>query len=89
MTIKTVDKNGDEVVYKVKKTTTVSKIMNDWCKRRGVEAGAYRFLFDGTRLNGSETPMSLEMEDGDCIDVFYEQVGGDAVAAAAAAPRGC
>jgi hypothetical protein len=28
-----------------------------------------RFSFDGTRINESDTPKSLDMEDGDTIEV--------------------
>ena len=35
-----------------------------------------RFVYDGNRLNPTDTPNSLEMEDGDAIDAFLEQIGG-------------
>jgi small ubiquitin-related modifier len=35
-----------------------------------------RFLFDGTRINPTQTPKDLDMEDGDSIDAMMEQVGG-------------
>ena len=35
-----------------------------------------RFSFDGTRINESDTPKSLDMEDGDTIEVFQQQSGG-------------
>ena len=44
--------------------------------RQGVSVGALRFLFDGKRINDDDTPKSLEMEDGDSIEVYQEQVGG-------------
>ena len=44
-----------------------------------------RFLFDGNRVNPTQTPQDLDMEDGDVIDVMVEQQGGGAVAAAVAA----
>ena len=58
-----------------KKTTPLQKLMNAYCQRQGVNLNAVRFIFDGSRLNSSQTPEDLEMEDGDVIDVMMEQVG--------------
>ena len=35
-----------------------------------------RFIFDGERIKETDTPTSLEMENGDEIDVMVEQTGG-------------
>ncbi|RWS20725.1 proton-coupled amino acid transporter 4-like protein, partial [Leptotrombidium deliense] len=35
-----------------------------------------KFLFDGQRINDKDTPKNLEMENGDVIEVYHEQVGG-------------
>ena len=35
-----------------------------------------RFVYDGTRVQPDMTPDDLDMEDGDTIDAFLEQVGG-------------
>ncbi|CAN6219339.1 unnamed protein product [Urochloa humidicola] len=50
-----------------------------------VTHGTGRFLYDGGRLAGWQTPAELEMEDGDEIDFFTELLGGGGRAAAAAA----
>ena len=47
-----------------------------FCTRNGVATTAVRFLFDGNRINPSQTPEDLEMEDNDVIDVMVEQQGG-------------
>ena len=46
-----------------------------FCNRNGVAMNSVRFLFDGNRINGNQTPEELEMEDGDYIDVVMEQIG--------------
>ena len=56
-----------------------------FCNRNGVAMNSVRFLFDGNRVNPTQTPQDLDMEDGDVIDVMVEQQGGGAVAAAVAA----
>ena len=35
-----------------------------------------RFVYDGNRLNPASTPSEMEMEEGDTIDAFLEQIGG-------------
>ena len=49
--------------------------MNAFCNRQGVAPNSVRFLFDGQRINATQTPQELEMEDGDVIDVMVEQRG--------------
>ena len=39
--------------------------MKAFCNRNGVAMNSVRFLFDGNRVNPSQTPADLEMEDGD------------------------
>ena len=39
-----------------------------------------RLILDGERLQDHDTPEGNEMEDGDVIDVFEEQLGGGKVA---------
>lgn len=35
-----------------------------------------RFRFDGQAINETDTPLSLEMEEGDTIEVYQQQTGG-------------
>jgi small ubiquitin-related modifier len=62
--------------FKIKKTTPISKVMDAYCNKLGVPSTAYRFYLDDNRLNGHETPESLELEDGDIISAMAHQVGG-------------
>lgn len=36
-----------------------------------------RFRFDGQGVTETDTPTSLEMEEGDTIEVYQQQTGGD------------
>ncbi|KAK7914894.1 ubiquitin-like protein pmt3/smt3 [Apiospora marii] len=39
--------------------------------------GPLRFVtFDGEAINKEHTPASLDMEDGDVVDMMHEQIGG-------------
>ena len=46
--------------------------MDAYCQRAGLPRRSCRFLFDGEKLKGDETPEILGMEDDDQIDVFFE-----------------
>jgi len=35
-----------------------------------------RFMLDGKRVDLSASPASLDLEDGDNVDVVFEQTGG-------------
>lgn len=67
---------GEETYFKVKKTTRMEKVFSTYATRKGVNVGALRFLLDGERVGGDQTPTSLELEDQDQIDCMLEQQGG-------------
>ena len=74
--LKVVTQDGNEIFFKCKMTTPLEKLMKAFCSRNGVAMNSVRFLFDGNRVNATQTPGELEMEDGDVIDVMVEQQGG-------------
>ena len=73
--LKVVTQDGNEIFFKCKMSTPLDKLMKAFCNRNGVASNSVRFLFDGERINGRQTPQELDMEDGDAIDVMVEQVG--------------
>lgn len=48
--------------------------MEAWCDRQGKSQASVRFLYDGQRVQPTQTPQELEMEEGDALDVMMEQV---------------
>ena len=48
-----------------------------YCDRQGLDINQIRFRFDGTPINETDSPASLDMEDDDTIDVFTQQTGGN------------
>eukprot|EP01034_Spumella_vulgaris_P039564 gene39564-48881_t len=78
ITLKVRDQTGEEMFFKVKKGTEMSKIFNAYAGRRGVAANTLRFMLDDKRLKDTDTPKMLEMEEDDQIDVYLEQLGGGA-----------
>ncbi|KAI1081717.1 ubiquitin family protein [Whalleya microplaca] len=75
LNIKVTD-NNNEVFFKIKRSTKLEKLMGAFCERQGKNVESVRFLFEGQRVQKSDTPESLEMQDGDTLEVHQEQVGG-------------
>ncbi|KZT30125.1 ubiquitin-like protein [Neolentinus lepideus HHB14362 ss-1] len=76
--IKVVTSAGEEVFFKIKRNTKLSKLQAAYAAKVGKDVSSIRFLYDGQRINEEDTPASLDMEDNDTIDVMVEQVGGSA-----------
>ncbi|KAK6907685.1 hypothetical protein V866_003489 [Kwoniella sp. B9012] len=76
LNIKIVSTNGDEVFFKIKKTTKLNKLKSAYADRVGTDVAAIRLLFDGQRILDDQTANDLDLEDGDSIEVLLEQVGG-------------
>ena len=70
------DQTGEETFYKVKYTTKFDTIFNKYATRKGICVASLRFLFDGSRVRGDQTPADIDMEDGDQLDCMLEQQGG-------------
>uniref|UniRef100_M8BY97 Small ubiquitin-related modifier n=1 Tax=Aegilops tauschii TaxID=37682 RepID=M8BY97_AEGTA len=69
-------RDGNEVFFRIKRSTQLKKLMNAYCDRQSVDLNSIAFLFDGRRLRGEQTPDELEMEEGDEIDAMLHQTGG-------------
>ncbi|KAF9267022.1 small ubiquitin-like modifier [Marasmius fiardii PR-910] len=74
--VKVVSSTGDEVFFKIKRSTKLSKLQGAYANKVGKDVSSIRFLYDGNRITDTDTPASLDMEDNDTIDVMVEQVGG-------------
>ncbi|KAL6538445.1 Small ubiquitin-related modifier 1 [Orobanche gracilis] len=74
--LKVKGQDGNEVFFRIKRTTQLKKLMNAYCDRQSVDFASIAFLFDGRRLRAEQTPDELEMEDGDEIDAMLHQTGG-------------
>ncbi|KEY71618.1 hypothetical protein S40285_06145 [Stachybotrys chlorohalonatus IBT 40285] len=75
LNIKVTD-NNNEVFFKIKRSTKLEKLMTAFCERQGKALSSVRFLFEGSRVQPTDTPDQLEMADGDTLEVHQEQVGG-------------
>eukprot|EP00295_Goniomonas_pacifica_P038290 CAMPEP_0175986236 /NCGR_PEP_ID=MMETSP0108-20121206/50034_1 /TAXON_ID=195067 ORGANISM="Goniomonas pacifica, Strain CCMP1869" /NCGR_SAMPLE_ID=MMETSP0108 /ASSEMBLY_ACC=CAM_ASM_000204 /LENGTH=89 /DNA_ID=CAMNT_0017317365 /DNA_START=82 /DNA_END=351 /DNA_ORIENTATION=+ len=52
----------------IKRHTPFKKLMEAYCERLSLSMSNVIFLFDGNRLNATQTPNDLDMEDEDEID---------------------
>ncbi|KAK2464949.1 hypothetical protein APHAL10511_003025 [Amanita phalloides] len=68
---------GNQITVKVKPVMRFSKIFDAAEKRFGKESGTLRFTHEGNRISHDESPGQLGMEEGDQIDAFLQQVGGN------------
>ena len=47
ITLRVKDQTGDEMFFKVKKTTKMQKIFDAYAQRRGIQTASLRFVLDG------------------------------------------
>lgn len=48
--------DGNEVFFRIKRSTQMRKLMNAYCDRQSVDMNSIAFLFDGRRLRAEQTP---------------------------------
>ena len=58
LNIKVTD-NNNEVFFKIKRTTQLKKLMDAFCERQGKAPSSVRFLFDGARVRGVDSPETV------------------------------
>ncbi len=76
ISLRVASSDGQEVYFKIRRTTVLRKLINAYCQRKGQPSQAIRFLFDGQRIQDDATPESLGMENEDVIDALLQQTGG-------------
>ena len=58
LNIKVTD-NNNEVFCKIKRTTALKKLMDAFCERQGKAPTSVRFLFDGSRVQPTDSPETV------------------------------
>ena len=75
--LKISSQSNEDIVFKVKTTTTFDKIIDKYCERFNIKnKEQVRFLNDGLKIDRHRTPLDLGLEDGDIIECVVEQEGG-------------
>ena len=70
------DPQGEDIYFRVRRTTKMRKLFSAFCKRSNVDPSTMRFFFQGERIQEDETPESLGLKEGDKIESFVRQVAG-------------
>ena len=60
LNIKVTD-NNNEVFFKIKRSTQLKKLMDAFCNRQGKALNSVRFLFDGSRVQPTDTPHTVSL----------------------------
>ncbi|OWA50025.1 hypothetical protein BV898_14556 [Hypsibius exemplaris] len=76
ITIRVVAQDGLEMSFKISNTIKMEKIFKSFAERVKLAPIDIRFHHDGKRVKGSETPLSLGLEDDDEITANTEATGG-------------
>ncbi|CAN6175942.1 unnamed protein product [Urochloa humidicola] len=80
ITLKVPDQEGRRAFHTLRRSDRLQGVMDAYYKKvPEVTYGTGTFLFDGSiRLRGDKTAADLDLDDGDEIDFFASQLGGDA-----------
>ncbi|CAN6225791.1 unnamed protein product [Urochloa humidicola] len=80
ITLKVLDQEGRRAFHTLRRSDRLQGVMDAYYKKvPEVTYGTGTFLFDGSiRLRGDKTAADLDLDDGDEIDFFAPQLGGDA-----------
>ncbi|KAJ3440995.1 small ubiquitin-related modifier [Anaeramoeba flamelloides] len=76
ITLKVADPRGGETLFRIRKNTKFSKLFSVYCKRKGYRMESIKFTFDGVLIDQEQTPVELDMENGDIIEAHLRQIGG-------------
>ena len=68
--------NNSKVHFMAKYTTKFERVFDMFCVRKSLDPDKVRFLYYGSRINPTQTPRDLKMENGEAIDALMEQKGG-------------
>lgn len=61
LNIKVKDADGNEVFFKVKRTTKLSKLKKAYAERMGKPENSVRFIFDGQRIGDNDTAETVSI----------------------------
>ena len=65
----------EDTYFRIKRSTRMEKVFETYARRVGIDLNKLCFILDGERYQGDATPRTLELEDGEVINVWLEQRG--------------
>jgi len=76
LSLQIMDSDGYVVDFRVSGTTRMGAVLKAYCAKMSLDIHAMRFIFDGDVIRDHNITVSqLELEDGDAIDCYPEQIG--------------
>ncbi|KAG6425383.1 hypothetical protein SASPL_115816 [Salvia splendens] len=70
--LKVKGQDGNEVFFRIKRSTQLKKLMNAYCDRQSVDFSSIAFLFDGRRLRVEQTPDEVFVSSlNSPFDIFF------------------
>ena len=67
--VRTIDENGNAILFALKPTTPLQHLMQAYCNRQGMDMKNLCFTLAGVRIYEEQTPADVGMVDGDVIEV--------------------
>ena len=80
LNIKVTD-NDNEVFFKIKRTTQLKKLMDAFCERQCKPLASVRFLFDGNRVQASDSPNTVSRTPTTSQNLPLPLLGGGGILA--------
>ncbi|XP_058746871.1 uncharacterized protein LOC131619839 [Vicia villosa] len=63
----------NQVCFKMKRNTSMKKLMNSYCDRYSLHFNSTAFLFDSRLISPNLSPFQLNLKDGDVIDAAFHE----------------
>ena len=77
VTLQIRDDSGEVTQFKVRGSIQMSKVFITYASKMGVDASSLQFSLNGVNIQGSDTPLSLDLNDDDLIDVVNIDIDSD------------
>ncbi|GFG37230.1 hypothetical protein Cfor_05460 [Coptotermes formosanus] len=68
--LKVLGQDNKTVTFCTTKCTPLRKLMKAYCDFEGMDMSATKFLLNGQRINPRATPLSLQIQEDDVIEVL-------------------
>mmetsp|Transcript_6533 Transcript_6533/g.11351 ORF Transcript_6533/g.11351 Transcript_6533/m.11351 type:complete len:107 (+) Transcript_6533:92-412(+) len=74
--LKVKDQHGSEIIFRIKRSTPLKKLIDAYCMRNGLASTQVRIMVDGERIAPEDTADYLGLENDDVLDAVQAQHGG-------------
>lgn len=63
-----------KIVFKIKETAPLSRLMSAYCAKQGIDKNSVRFLYDGQRIEDTSTAKQVRLPC--CLLIYLALVAG-------------